>query len=220
MATETAALVHLRAFIADRGFGPGDRLPPERSLCAELGVGRADLRRALEAMEREGALWRHVGKGTFLSDRDAAADDMSALAKRLSPADIARARFALEPAIAREAALHATAEDIAGLRATAMRARKAATWREYEALDTQFHREVAEAAGSLALLALADQLTTLRRAVAWGRRDRLGARPPADHPSFQEHDLIVAAIASREPDGAQDAMRAHLRTVADKLFAG
>lgn len=220
MSSETAALVQLRAFIADRGLGPGDRLPPERALCAQLGVGRAELRRALDALEREGALWRHVGKGTFLSDRDQDADDMSALAKRLSPADIARARFALEPAIAREAALHATAERIGTLRATALKARKAASWREYEALDTQLHREIAEAAGSLALLALADQLNTLRRMVAWGRLDREGVRPPDSHPSFAEHDRIVDAISGRDPDAAQTAMRAHLRTVAEKLFAG
>ncbi len=221
MTSETAALVQLRAFIADGGFGPGDRLPPERSLCVQLGVGRAGLRRALEALESEGALWRHVGKGTFLSARAGRedADDAATLAKRISPADVIRARFALEPAIAREAALYATADGIAALTATARRARAAASWREYEAVDNQFHREIAEQAGSIALLALFDQLNTLRRMVAWGRSDRVGARPPGDHPSFNEHEAILRALANRDPDAAQAAMRAHLRTVAARLFA-
>lgn len=220
MQSETAALIQLRAFIADGGFGPGDRLPPERGLCGLLGVGRSELRRALDALEREGALWRHVGKGTFLSERpNAAQDDVAALAGRISPADVTRARFALEPAIAREAALHASAEGIAALRATAKRARKAQSWREYEAVDNQFHREIAEQAGSLALLALFDQLNTLRRMVAWGRPDRVGDHPPADHASFGEHERIIDTLAERDPDAAQSAMRAHLRTVAAKLFA-
>jgi DNA-binding FadR family transcriptional regulator len=220
MTSETAALVQLRAFISDSGLRPGDRLPPERLLAGQLGVGRAELRRALDTLAREGRLWRHVGKGTFLNDagESPGADPVTALAKRVSPADVARARFALEPAIAREAAMHATAEGLAALRATALRARKAASWREYEALDNQLHREIAEQAANQTLLALFDQLNTLRRMVAWGRSDREGARPPEDHGSFAEHDRIIDALAARDVDEAQAAMRAHLRTVAERLF--
>ena len=41
------AAEQLRAFIADRGYGPGDRIPPERRLIDLLGISRAALRRAL-----------------------------------------------------------------------------------------------------------------------------------------------------------------------------
>lgn len=219
-AADDAALVQLRAFIAESGYGPGDRLPPERALCAQIGVGRAELRRALDTLEREGALWRHVGKGTFLSARSEGGrpDDAEALAKRVSPADVMRARAALEPAIAREAALHASFEAIAALRLTIQRSRMAATWREYETLDNQFHRQVAEAAASETLLALFDRLNTVRRMLAWGRLVRSGAKPAPDHPSFAQHGAIVAAIDARDADGAQAAMRGHLRSVAARLF--
>lgn len=216
--SDSAAVAQLRAFIASRGFNPGDRLPPERRLGAELGLRRTELRRALETMEREGALWRHVGKGTFLStDMDQSPrNDIGGLAKRVGPADVMRARAALEPAIAREAAVSASAAAVAGLRVTNERARRAGSWREYEALDNEFHRRIAEAAGSEALLALFDQLNTLRRMVVWGRQPRLETRPPADHPSFEQHDAIVAALAACDVDGAQAAMRAHLRSVEDR----
>ncbi len=59
--------MRLRAYIAEGGFEPGMRLPPERELTETLGMTRNALRRALDALEREGALWRHVGKGTFVS---------------------------------------------------------------------------------------------------------------------------------------------------------
>ena len=61
------AVSALRALIADRPYAPGDRLPPERELIVSLGISRATLRKALDALEREGAIWRHVGKGTFVA---------------------------------------------------------------------------------------------------------------------------------------------------------
>lgn len=218
--SDSAALAQLRAYISGRAFRPGDRLPPERLLCDELGLRRSELRRALETMEREGVLWRHVGKGTFLSSTSAqtSQSDFDRLSQSLSPADVMHARCALEPAIAREAALHSSASAIQRLGLNAERARRAATWREYEALDNEFHRLIAEASGSATLLALFDQLNTLRRMVSWARVARSGLRPPPDHSSFAQHEQIVAAIVGRDPDEAQAAMRAHLRSVENRLF--
>ena len=217
----TAALAQLRAYIADRAFKPGERLPPERVLCVDLGLNRAEVRRALLVLERENRLWRHVGKGTFLTEVDPASstpDAIGLLAQQVSPADVLRARAALEPAVAREAALHASAVAIARLRLNVERAAQAATWREYEALDNEFHRLIAESSGSTTLLALFDQLNMLRRMVSWGRMVRSGTRPPADHSSFAEHARIVDEIAARNADSAQSAMRAHLRSVENRLL--
>lgn len=217
----TAALAQLRAYIADRAFKPGERLPPERQLCTDLGLNRAELRRALQVLEGENRLWRHVGKGTFLTEVDHPSgppDAFGQLAQQVSPADVLRARAAFEPAITREAALHASAAAIAKMRLNVDRAAKAATWREYEALDNDFHRLIAESSGSVTLLALFDQLNTLRRMVSWGRMVRSGIRPPPDHSSFAEHLRIVNEIASRNPDNAQNAMRSHLRTVENRLL--
>ncbi len=62
------ALVQLRAYIAQGEFARNDRLPPERKLCQHLGVSRSELRRAFTVLESEGAIWRHVGRGTFIGD--------------------------------------------------------------------------------------------------------------------------------------------------------
>ncbi|TDQ80636.1 GntR family transcriptional regulator [Dongia mobilis] len=43
------------------------RVPPERTLALELGVGRRSLRRALDVLEQEGQISRHQGRGTFVS---------------------------------------------------------------------------------------------------------------------------------------------------------
>jgi DNA-binding FadR family transcriptional regulator len=217
--SDAAAVSQLRAFILERGFAAGDRLPPERLLGPELGLRRSSLRKALEALVKEGVLWRHVGKGTFLAvDQERLdSDELNALARDISPADAMRARAAFEPAVAREAALHASAAAIAHLTLIAERSRRCASWREYEVLDADFHRGVAEACASPTLLALFDQLNTLRRMVSWGKTDRVGAQPPETHPSFAEHDGIIAAIAARDPEAAEAAMRRHLLSVAARF---
>lgn len=215
-----SAAGRLRARIAAGDYGTGGRLPPERRLIAEMGVTRTVLRKALDTLEREGAIWRHVGKGTFVA-RSGAADGRVAaggLARQTTPVKMMRARLAIEPAIAREAAINGSADALARMQTTMERAHAAPSWREYEAQDDAFHRTIAEASDNLPLLAIFDQLNAIRRAVAWGNVERASPRPPATHASFAEHERIAAAIAARDPEGALAAMRAHLRSVASRLF--
>ncbi len=210
------ALAALRAFISAGRYNPGDRLPPERELIVSLGMTRSRLRRALEALEREGIIWRHVGKGTFLAAEGSGR--LAELSRRVTPVQMMRARLALEPAVAREAAINASSESVARIGLSRDRAARAASWEEYEARDDVFHRAVAEATGNVLLLSLFDQLNQVRRAVAWNTVVRKQPHPPADHSSFAEHDRIAAAIDARDPGGAYTAMRDHLGSVSARLF--
>ncbi|MBL8697795.1 MAG: FadR family transcriptional regulator [Alphaproteobacteria bacterium] len=207
----------LRSFIAETARTKPGRLPPERSLSESLGVSRAQLRKALAALEHEGQLWRHVGKGTFVGPRPPELIDVPELARRTTPMQVMRARFAVEPELASLAALNATASEIGELQEFARGCRAARTWREYEAFDARFHHAIANAAHNLVLLALLDTLNSVRRAVTWGRPRPEGDSPPPTHHSFADHDRIVEAIALREPANAAAAMRAHLQRVEDRL---
>ncbi len=214
-------VARLRSYIVDGGFARGGKLPPERHLTDELGMSRATVRKALDALERDGLIWRHVGKGTFIADGNAPKAPGSAmveLGRQLTPFRMMRARLAIEPAIAREAAVNASGETLMQMQRAIDRAKAATTWKEYETQDDLFHRAVAEASGNLLLLSLFDQLNEVRRAVAWGNVSRDTAQPSSDHPSFAQHDRIATAIASRDPSAAYDAMRAHLGAVAKRLF--
>lgn len=214
-----AALTQLRAYLAQRNLPANSRLPPERELCGMLGVTRSDLRKGLAILESEGQLWRHVGKGTFVGSRPMEeVGDLAAIAGRTSPAEVMRARQLVEPQIAREAALHAAADDIAAMRQCVVKTRQAETWRHYESLDNQLHRLIAEATQNTLLVALFDTLNAVRRTVVWGRLRADAVRPPADHHSFAEHDAVIDAIAERDLDTAERAMRRHLRTVERNLL--
>lgn len=216
--THADATEQLRTLIEDGGYGPGDRLPPERDLIQELGLRRSILRKALDTLEHEGVIWRHVGKGTFVSSESTHLSDLSEIGRRITPVKMVRARLAIEPAIAREAAINASAEAVAKLKLAEERAERAGSWEEYEALDDRFHHVLAEATDNILLLALFDRLNETRRVVSGSNVVRSSARPPEGHSSFKEHRDIVAAVESRDPHAAFEAMRRHIGSVSARLF--
>ena len=210
----------LKAFIAAGSYSPGDRLPPEREMIGTLAMSRNTLRKALDALEREGAIWRHVGKGTFVAAHggNAGSGSLAELSQQVTPVQLMRARLSLEPAIAREAAIHASDEAVIRLKLARDRAVEAPNWDDYEARDDAFHRAVAEATDNVLLLSLFDQLNQVRRAVAWNTVVRRSTRPARDHSSFVEHERITGAIEARDPALAHAAMRTHLGSVSARLF--
>ncbi len=185
-----------------------------------LGFPRSSLRRALEQLEREGAIWRHVGKGTFVSYGAAVAaagDPFAGLGHKLTPYRMMRARLCIEPALAREAAVNASREAMSRIASTVESARAAASWAEYERHDDAFHRAIAVASDNLLLPALFDSLNRVRREVAWGAMTRASARPPQTHSSFAEHQAVATAIEAHDAEEACRAMRRHLQSVASRL---
>jgi DNA-binding FadR family transcriptional regulator len=207
----------LRSLVS--GLAPETRLPPERDIAAEHKVGRRAVRRALDVLEAEGLVWRRQGKGTFVGaappeETGAAA----ALADRTNPEEVLEARESLEPALAGLAALRATKGDVARLRALADRIAEAEDADARELWDGALHRMIARLAGNALLLGLFEILEEVRRDPAW-RALRERARS-ADILSLYaaQHTAIVDAIASRDPTGAERAMRAHLAALGRNIL--
>ena len=142
----SGVLTQLYGFLAAARLPDDGRLPPERELAEILGVKRAELRKGLAVLEREGQLWRHVGKGTFVGPRPPQLLDISDLAQRSNPIQVMKARIGLEPELARLAAINATAAEVTALAELNTACRASTTWREYEAYDARFHHQIAEAA--------------------------------------------------------------------------
>jgi DNA-binding FadR family transcriptional regulator len=207
----------LRRLIAKGQYAPGDRLPSERQLIEALGLRRNALRKALDELEFEGAIWRHVGKGTFVSAQSDAkgtriADDIG---RKMTPIRMVQARLCIEPALAKEAAIHASSGAIERMRQAVFASREATTWPEYEKQDGFFHRAVAEASDNILLF---DQFNEVRKVVVGDTVVRDTSRPTETHKSFVEHDNILAAVERRDPQGAYDEMKKHIGSVASRLF--
>lgn len=213
-------LMRLRAFIDEGGFAPGDRLPAERLLCESLDLKRNNLRRALDALEHEGKIWRHVGRGTFLSqpEEEVSSDWVANISRELTPVKMMRARMSIEPAIAREAAINASKEAVERIMAAVKGGEEAVDWAGYEAFDDELHRAIAAATDNPLLIGLYDQLNAVQRKVAWTNVVRETIRPPRSHTSFKEHKDIAQAIAAHDNAGAHQAMRTHIGSVSARLF--
>ena len=218
--SEETPLARLRGYIAEAQFRVDSRLPPERELCGLIGMSRSQLRAALAELESEGQIWRHVGIGTFVGSRPIETSaDAASVARQTNPAEVMRTRLLIEPEVAALAAINATPADITEMRVCLARTRSATTWRQYESWDERLHRVIVGATHNTLLLALVDTLSTVRRAVTWGRLRVIPLRPAADHHSFAEHDEIVDAIEDRDIERAREAMRRHLESVERKLLS-
>ncbi len=218
-------------------------MPPERTLANEMGVGRRSLRRALDILEREGEITRHQGRGTFIQGRNgnghaahpaarngdgqrfsaqlAGAQLNSAMAaipfdrilEFTNPLEVIEVRLAIEPVVARLAALRASQADIRRLEGLVAATKDAADPLIYEKADEEFHRAVAEAARNALFLALFDVLSASRRDAAWRRLGENAHCFKRQSVHSASHQEIYEAIASRNSERAFECMQRHLSDV-------
>lgn len=192
--------------------GGAGRLPSERSLSARMGVGRSALRRALAALEAEGKLMRHVGRGTFLVP-----PPEETVTLRLSPPpgplDVVELRTMIEPQIAAAAALRASGPAIADLRALVRDGAAAADWQAWERADSRFHTALARASRNPLLAGVLETVTLIRGQSAWGRLRRSSLTHANQAAYSAQHATLVDAVADRDPTCAAQAMRDHLAAV-------
>ncbi len=212
MYSEVASQIH--RLIADGRLKPGDRLPPERELAELFGVSRSSVRDAIRVLEMRGLVEPKHGEGTLV--REVSLDaivsplaDVLASSKDLT-AELFDMRKILEPPVARAAALRATPEDVAAL--DDILARQALRTRSGEvaiAEDHEFHYRIAEAAKNRIVLKVIDVVMDLLRE----SRVRWLQAPGRAKSSLAGHRRILDAIRRRDPDGAAEAMRAHIEEI-------
>ena len=186
-------------------------MPSERVLAGQLNVKRHQLRRALEALRGSGEI------APARAGRRAAPDTSRGehLVRATNPLEVIELRMVLEPALARLAALRASSFEISRIQ------RAAATPAEADpgAADLAFHTAVA--AGSRNILAA--EVYALLRHVGRDGRIRLSnggsTCPNRIRQRDAEHAAIGDAIAARDPEGAERAMREHLAVVQRQIFA-
>ncbi len=210
----------LARLIGNGDYAAGSRLPAERELAGQLGVSRPTVREALIALEVEGVVEVRGGSGVFVrAARTRGARGGVAPAPQPGPFDVLRARWIVESEAAALAATHATAAQLAGLKATLKEMQRARTHSpQATAADQRFHLGIAEASGNAALLQLVQQLWRMRTGELYTQLESHFVGETIWRQAVAEHGALLDAIAARNPAAARRAMRRHTKN-AELRFA-
>jgi GntR family transcriptional regulator, transcriptional repressor for pyruvate dehydrogenase complex len=200
----------IREFIRAEQLQPGDRLPPERQLAAQLGVSRTSLRQGLTALRVEGLIEVRHGHGMhLLRSVDDIVPPIPADVLEAHPdlAEAGEVRNALEALAAKLAAERRDADDIEAMVA-GIREMDAEIRRGEPGLagDRTFHQAVLAAARNPVLARLLDAVADHSGRIAQASLSRTGQ--PAR--SLSAHRLIFEAITARDAEQARQLMDEHL----------
>jgi len=206
-------VAHVRDLIERKRLRPGDRLPAERDLAAQIGVSRPTVRMGLHALAAMGCVQSRHGSGTYIPKGPPAlgTESLSLLAALhdFTHEQMYDARRILEVGAAGLAAECATPDQIASL-AEEVASLFAAMEDPLQFLghDIDFHRTVAAASGNPIIAAVVEMVSALyyeqRRKTAAQASDR-DLRDAAE-----SHREIYQAIRAHDGDAARRAMNEHL----------
>jgi len=218
--SETVAEQLMEAF---KDLPPGTKVPSERELTKDLGVGRSTVREALNGLAVLGMLEIRHGQGAFIverpedggGNRGPAAAPLAAALERGVTREFIEARLLVEVQVARLAAERRTDEDLKQIEAALIIQEKSLTANDLDAtlsVATSFNMLLADSAHNEVLAAMIHVFLDLMKE----RGPKLYALPGFGDWDLKEHTGIYEAVRDQDGDRAADRMRDHIMQLADK----
>jgi DNA-binding FadR family transcriptional regulator len=213
------AVEKLKAMITSGQLRPGDRLPREADLAANLGLSRSSLREAVRALSMVRILDVRQGDGTYVSSlaADSLVEALSFIVefhRDTSVLELLEVRRILEPAGCARATLAASPEQLAEIGEILDRATPDSSVDDLVAADIEFHRAIAVASGNAVLASLIESLSgPTQRARIWRGMTQDGALPR----TLAEHRSIYDAMVRRDPAMASSWATVHVAGVEEWL---
>ncbi|MGW0130419.1 GntR family transcriptional regulator [Streptomyces sp. NPDC003299] len=199
------ALAQVREAILRGDMAPAQRLV-ENELAEQFGVTRASIRAALIDLEAQGLVERIRNRGSRV--RVVTVEEA---------VEITECRRALEGLCAAKAAVAASDEQLERLGGLGLAMSKAVDAGElvvYSDLDHELHARIRELSGQRTARELLNRLNAQLVRHRFPPALRPGRRPQQ---SLKEHLALIEAITARDPQGAEEAARAHLTSVIETL---
>jgi GntR family transcriptional repressor for pyruvate dehydrogenase complex len=207
----------LRELIASRPIGPGEYLPAQKHLAAQLGVGLSTVREAVQSLSALGLVESCPGRGTWVCDGVSSSGmSLAAVHERLGKLNARQlweARSVIEVGIIKYAAQKATAKDLRRIHA-AMRAMAAAPDdAAFIVADMGYHIAVAEAGHNVLL----SQFYHLSHELLMEVATELIALPNVKAESLPLQGAVARAIERHDPAAAERAALRHMRYIGKLL---
>ena len=215
MAVTDEAIGKIKGMIVSGVLRPGERLPKEADLAAELGLSRNSLREAVRALSLLNVLDVRQGDGTYVSSLEPrllleAVTFILDFHQDDTVMQAFQVRAVLEPAATEMAAQRISDEQLTDLRTLLDSLGENPSIEELVANDLEFHRGIAAASGVPLLCSLLETITgpTVRARVWRGvTQDDAVARTLAEHRS------ILDALEYRDPVTARAWATIHISNI-------
>jgi DNA-binding FadR family transcriptional regulator len=215
--SETVAEQLMEAF---RDLPPGTKVPSERELTKDLGVGRSTVREALNGLAVLGVLTIRHGQGAFISAAEvpAEAPAQSALTTALERGvtrEFIEARLMVEVEVTRLAAQRRTDEDLQRIEAALALQERSLTAKDTDSTlgaATSFNVLLADSAHNEVLSAMIEVFVGLMKE----RGPKLYALPGFGDWDLAEHRGIYEAVLAQDGDLAAKLMREHILQLAER----
>lgn len=196
----------------------GEKIPPERDLCQQLGVGRASLREALKGLEIMGMIETRLGDGTYVCKRSEFFSRpllwAIASSSETDARELVEARTLIEVEMAGLAAQRATHDQISLIAAQLELMEKTKNnAQEFVQADVNFHLAIGHAASNGILLNALHLIRNLLQ--EWVLR-AVGGKGVAEKACAQ-HKTLLRAIEAHDAATARKTMQKHLHDMAGLL---
>jgi len=214
------ATVAEQLLTAIRDLPPGTKVPSERELTRELGVGRSTVREALNGIAMLGIVEIRHGQGVFVTGEAPPDGEPSAITAALERGvtnEFIEARLIVEVEVARLAARRRTDEDLARLEAALVEQEERLRG-DVDALvhvAAHFNVLLAEAAHNEVLRAMIQSFVALMVE----RGPRVYQIEGFGEWDLQEHRGLYTAVRDRDADRAAKLMREHIEELARRYRA-
>lgn len=201
----------LVAQLINGAWSEGQRIPPERELGVQLGVGRTSLREALKALEIMGMIETRLGDGTYVCNRSEFLSRpllWAIMGSGSSDAgELIEARRFIESELVSLAASRATTEDVKAIGECMDEMElHLADPVAFQEADISFHLAIANAAHNRILQNALHLIRNLMQ--QWIGKALMGEG--VSEVALEQHKQIFLAIAKRNVERARAAMCTHL----------
>ena len=204
----------IRKLIVEGKLRPGDKLPPERELAAQMGVSRPTLREAINKLEARGLLEQRQGGGTFVKSLGNETFDFAFeeyANKKDAIVDLMEVRKILETWAAYTAAERITDEELKQLEQYLKEMEEALKKGKigYDS-DADFHSTISYATKNIFLIHIMNTIYQWIEKISYEVRSRLYNDYYKHDLLFKQHKAIYIAIKNKDALEAYNAMLTHM----------
>lgn len=195
----------------EKKFLPGDQLPNEIDLSVELNISRTTLREAIRILVTNGILEIKRGKGTFVKKDIDTLHNMESFneltSAKIDAKDLYEIRLIFEPEAAYYATIRASDTELNRILEYGKQIEeKIKQNKDRTDVEQKFHKEIAKATHNEFIDKLMPIIfQAIDKGVKLSQKNDLVVKD-----TLNDHQMIMAFMKNRNPEGARSAMRIHI----------